>query len=137
MPFPAFDDPTIPFDDPRTLFDGFTMPLNLDGDWAFMDGTEGVTLYRKQPGETFDTGTVIPKPFALRVTAQKRAGGDPRLAPQESLTWLLCPSKAGTPVAKVDDVIQDGTGARWQVDLVRICPLGSTWHLDTTLELTT
>jgi hypothetical protein len=111
-------------------------PFNLDTDWQYLDGNEAVTLFRRQPSGNFDAGTVIPAPFALRITSKRRAGSDPRLA-QRYLAWLLRPSSVGSPDPKVDDVIQDGTGTRWTVDEVWSYPLQSAFHLETIQELTT
>ena len=52
--------------------------------------------------------------------------------------WLLCPAEASPnnlPDPKVDDVIQDAGGVRWELDRVSVAPIGSAYDCQSTQEV--
>lgn len=109
-----------------------TAPLNLDSDWALIDGFEPVTLFRRQPDDTFDAGTSIP--HGVLTDIRKEASADnPRLIRRRA-TWLLCPAEAGATYPVMWDAIQQASGTRWQVQTVTVHPLQSCYECHDCVE---
>jgi hypothetical protein len=91
-----------------------------------------ITLYRRQPGGTYDGGTAVAHALA---TGGERGStdGDPRLSTKQR-TWHLWAAEAGDP-PKVDDVIEDANGDRWVVDQAQVLTLGTRFRVETRLEI--
>jgi hypothetical protein len=89
--------------------------MNVFDDFQVVDQLEQVTLFRKQPDGTFDTGTICYN--ALRREELITEIKDGVYFATQVVTWHIWVADLNSqPPPKIRDVVQDGNGVRWTVN---------------------
>lgn len=109
-----------------------TLLFDPSADLEVIDGTEAVTLYRRQAHDTFDGGTAVASAF--RRAASKTEIQGLGMVADRGVVWHLWASQAGTPEPKAGDVVQDADSARWAVLSVDVQAYETRYRLTTVRE---
>lgn len=108
------------------------MALDVTGDYAVVDGTETVTLFRRQRTGGFDAGLSVTS--CLRRVATRLEIEQLGQVAMVGMVWHLWATNTGSPPPKIGDVIEDADDVRWTVSAVDYAVLSSRYRLVCVME---